>query len=179
MKNSITILLFLLAVPVPCNAQEDLGKLFYTAEQRQALDAGKRVVVKSAKGEPAPRAKPKTEDLALRGVVTRSDGERTVWINDKTYHNDSPKGVGVKIRSGNPATAEISLGASQKSVPVKVGEQLDGETGMVRQYKAREAQENAMQASGNAQHSTTVKKESQDPKRTPSAESGSPAATPQ
>jgi hypothetical protein len=178
MKNAVTILLFLLAVSAPCRAQEDLGRLFYSNEQRQALDAGKRIVVKSAKKEPAPGVKPKTEDFALHGVVTRSDGERTVWINDKAYHNDSPQGVGVKIRSGNPATAEISLGTSKKSVSVKVGEQLDGDTGLVRQYQ-RGGRDHATHASGNTQPSAALKNEPREPNLIPSAESGSPAALPQ
>ena len=171
MKIPVQILILLLAVPVLCLAQEDLGRLFYSPEQRQALDAGKRIVVKSTAKARAPQAKTKTEDVALRGVVTRSDGERTVWINNEAYHNNSPKGVSVKIHPANPASAEISLGTSKKTVPVKVGEQLDGETGMVRQYKAREVQENS-------QRSNSGKEQPRDP-NPPSAGSESPAATPQ
>jgi hypothetical protein len=156
---SSVLVVFLLGVAALCQAQDELGRLFYTPDQRQALDAGKRIVVKSTRPNPPSRPKPKAKDLALHGVVTRSDGERTVWINEKAYHNTVPEGVSVRIRPGDPAVADVSIGTSGQSVEVKVGQEMAGETGTVRPYRPRDVEQMPSLTTGNTQPSTPGKKE--------------------
>jgi hypothetical protein len=61
--------------PAPAAAQE-LGRLFFTPEHRQALDRQRESSLPE-------RQEIEEEDppLTVDGVVTRSDGKRTVWIN--------------------------------------------------------------------------------------------------
>lgn len=56
------------------SAQTPLGRLFFTPEERAALDAGGPVHAEAeTQTEIAPRR--------LDGIVRRSDGRGTVWIN--------------------------------------------------------------------------------------------------
>ncbi len=81
--------LFLIAACVPFPADsEELGRLFFTPERRQLLDRQRQFNIQERKEVP--------EDpmLTINGVVTRSSGKRTVWING-VAQNDSNSGRGV------------------------------------------------------------------------------------
>ena len=58
-------------------AQESLGTLFLSPEERTRLDALRRGDAPAAPGAPAAR------DHALTGFVQRSDGRTTVWIDGR------------------------------------------------------------------------------------------------
>jgi hypothetical protein len=124
-----------LGSPVISSAEEPLGRLFFTPEQRAALDAGKKIVApKSTAQAPTPTHRP----LTLGGVVVRSDGERTVWANGKAYHNDSPDGVEVRTNRGAPGNAEVRVQGQSLAARVKVGQQLDLNSGKVHDSAPRD-----------------------------------------
>ena len=101
-----------------------LGRLFYTPKQRAALNANIRSITKTPKKRiPIPRS------VTLSGVVTRSDGERTVWVDGKAYHQGDPKDMRVITDSGDPARAELKVRGVRKRVPVRVGQQLNPASG--------------------------------------------------
>ena len=103
---------------------EALGRLFYTPKQRAALNANIRSVTEKPKeAKPIPRA------VTLSGVVTRSDGERTVWVDGRAYHQGNPKDVRVITNSGDPAGAQLKIRGVRKRMPVRVGQQLDPASG--------------------------------------------------
>jgi hypothetical protein len=106
-------------------AQEKaLGRLFYTPNQRAALNANIRSVTKTPKKRiPIPRS------VTLSGVVTRSDGERTVWVDGRAYHQGNPDDVRVITNSGDPGLAELKVRGVRKRVPVRVGQQLNPASG--------------------------------------------------
>jgi len=66
-------LLILLAQCAPCGAQE-LGRLFFSPAERDALDARRR---EKPGGAPAAAQAPVRSD----GYVLRSGGRPTVWVN--------------------------------------------------------------------------------------------------
>ncbi|MGH8677307.1 MAG: hypothetical protein ACREUQ_03005 [Burkholderiales bacterium] len=127
--------LALLAAMVPAHsahAQDELGRLFFTPTQRAALDAGKRILSErtSTQRAPAPRG---PRQYLVNGVVTRTDGERTVWLNGKAYHDRSPPGTRVTVRPGKPDAIIFQPGAGKKSVEVKVSQEFDRATGAIRE----------------------------------------------
>ena len=101
-----------------------LGRLFYTPKQRAALNANIRSITKTPKARiPIPRS------VTLSGVVTRSDGERTVWVDGRAYHQGNPEDVRVITNSGDPALAELKVRGVRKRVPVRVGQHLNPASG--------------------------------------------------
>jgi hypothetical protein len=106
-------------------AQDDaLGRLFYTPEQRAALNANIRSVTEQPQERtPVPRS------VTLSGVVTRSDGERTVWVDGRAYHQGNPKDIRVITNSTNPADAELKVRGIRERMPVRVGQRLDPASG--------------------------------------------------
>ncbi len=104
--------------------EEPLGRLFYTARQRAALDAN----IRSA-SERAKKPIPIPPSVTLNGVVTRSDGEQTVWIDGRAYHRNESGALQAITRSGDPAVVEIKVPGVPNRRSVRVGQQLDPVTG--------------------------------------------------
>ena len=64
-----------LVAPALAQTQAPLGRLFFTPEKRQLLDRQRDLNVQ------AQQETPEDPTLTINGVVTRSSGKRTVWIN--------------------------------------------------------------------------------------------------
>ncbi len=69
--------ILLLAAAPFAQAADPIGRIFYTPEQRVQLDSlrTKRVVASQVRNEPVP------EFVTYNGIVRRSDGQATVWVN--------------------------------------------------------------------------------------------------
>jgi hypothetical protein len=117
MKRAALLLAGLLAVSSP-QAQE-LGRLFFTPEERAALDARRR-----ARLPDKPTAAPAAASTVTRvdGFVRRSDGPSTVWVNGATSDEASP---------GIDSRVSIPIGERAR-VRLRPGETLDRGTGEVR-----------------------------------------------
>lgn len=105
----------------------DLGRLFFTPEQRSSLERmryappPKEAPKPVAVAEPAV-APPPLPPVALNGVVTRSGGRSTTWVNGVEQHDTlRPTVAGASVPVGGP---------SNRRVPLKVGETFEPETSM-------------------------------------------------
>jgi hypothetical protein len=116
----------LVLLPVgSCLAQQPpLGRLFFTTEQRAALDARRRAGVPD-QSAPLP-ASPTTR---LDGYVKRSGGKSTVWVNGRPIPEAAPDAP--RIGAGENRVA-VPVGESRARVGLKPGETLDRGTGVVR-----------------------------------------------
>ncbi len=124
---------------------EPLGRLFYTDRERAALDANiARVTKKPVKPVPIPPS------VTLNGIVTRSDGERTVWIDGRAYYQGNPDNVRVITRSDEPGVAELKLPGVSQRRPVRVGQQLDPASGET--FESFEARPSPSSQQGTARH---------------------------
>lgn len=108
----------LLCVLVDAKAQE-LGRLFFTPEQREAMDARRKARVPDKPAAAAVVASPTTR---LDGYVRRSRGPSTVWVN----------GESVDARPGAEGKVAVPVGDGGARVGMKPGEVLDRGTGEVR-----------------------------------------------
>ena len=104
--------------------EEELGRLFYTAKERASLNANIVRIVK----EP-PKPVPIPPSITLNGVVTRSDGQRTVWVDGQPYYRGDPKDMRVITHPDAPGGAELKVPGVRQQRPVRVGQQLDPASG--------------------------------------------------
>jgi hypothetical protein len=117
-------------------AQDSLGRLFLTPEQRASLDAARDKAMQPAPRPaqaqaPAPAASalpPKV--ITLNGIVRRSDGETTVWVNDRPLHDDFRQ-ADIARGSVSRAAVAVRLPTSGRHVQIKVGQTVDAATGRV------------------------------------------------
>ena len=114
------LLLLLLALalgPVPAAAQQNLGRLFLSPQQREDLDRRRQANIQEAAAV--------TESLVtVNGQVSRSSGKSTTWIN------------GVPLESSrkprDPARASLPGAEGESSVTLKIGQTLDKVRGEVK-----------------------------------------------
>jgi len=119
----------LVAVPTrPLQAQE-MGRLFFTPQQREAFDARRKARVPDRPAE----ALVESPTARLDGRVERSGGRSTVWVNGTAVpEGTETNGVRVVPRKNSPGTASIAIGEDQRKVDLKVGETVDRGTGEVK-----------------------------------------------
>ena len=94
-------LLLAVLLAAPASAQE-LGRLFFTRERREILDRQRQFNI------PERTEIPEDPTLTINGVVTRSSGKRTVWINGVAQNNGhADSGVAVTPSYGNPGKVVV------------------------------------------------------------------------
>jgi hypothetical protein len=117
-------------------AQQPLGRLFFTPEERARLDASRKEALanaarpKAASPAEGQRPAPSARVLTLDGIVQRSDGETTVWVNGKPV---SPRGSGPAVAPGSIAadTAGLMLPESGRRVRLKVGQSVEANSAVI------------------------------------------------
>ena len=108
----------------PAQADEELGRLFFTPERRQILDRQRQLNIQETQEIPA------DPTLTINGVVTRSGGKRTVWINGVAQNeNDKPGGVAVTPNRKEPGKVVVQPGDST-AASAKVGDTVNRNTGL-------------------------------------------------
>jgi hypothetical protein len=127
-----------LALPAVPGA-EPLGRLFYTPGQRAQLDTARsqrsRAPAVAAEQEPAAAV---PELLTYDGMVRRSDGKTTVWINNRPIHDGRPATI-VPFTSKLRPDGSVKLGVTQtdQSVDLRVGQSAELMSGTITESYSR------------------------------------------
>ena len=129
-STSLARLLMLLAlVATPCppvvaqEASGELGRLFFSPERRQHLDRQRQLNIQEKQDIP------EDPTLTINGVVTRSDGKRTVWVNG-TVQNDNEAPSGVVVRPNRNDAGNVTVqNAGTAEAGAKVGGTVNRNTG--------------------------------------------------
>jgi hypothetical protein len=109
--NILARLLFCVALGLVSIAQADeLGRLFFSKEERKQLDQHQTLRI-AGKTE----AIDQPHFIVVNGIIQRSDGSRTAWVNGKAQRNAPGK---------NPATVPVTAPGKNESIEVKVGQRL-------------------------------------------------------
>jgi hypothetical protein len=139
MKATLAILCFAVLITCPAHA-EISGRLFFTPEQRAMLDTARRQNIQQATEEQAAMS----GGVSFNGVVKRSDGRTTVWLNNRPASGaDAANRLG-SIKNGSTV---LKMPFPGKSVDLKVGQRLDSVTGRaVESYQGRPKAEAAKEA---------------------------------
>ena len=108
---------------VPAFAEEALGRLFFTPERRQTLDRQRQFNIQEK------QEIPEEPTFTIDGVVTRSSGKRTVWVNGTPIgENNTPPDIKVAPVLENTGLVVIQAGDSFPA-SAKVGETMHRDTG--------------------------------------------------
>ena len=112
----------------PANA-DDLGRLFFTPEQRAALDARRKARIPDKPAAVAVES-PVTR---LDGFVSRSSGKSTVWVNGEPVPEGThPEGLRVRPRRSDSGRVTVDIGETDSQVDLKIGQSFDRATGEVK-----------------------------------------------
>lgn len=109
MKTTLKTGLFVLLLATAAGAHaEELGRLFFTPQQRAQLERGQQPNVDSP-GH--------ADSLTVSGVVQRHGGKRTVWINGV------PQAAGTSDEHA-PESVPVAVPGQRQPVKVKVGQKV-------------------------------------------------------
>jgi len=108
-------------------AAQELGRLFFTPEQRTALDARRKARVPDK-----PAATPQAESPVTRvnGVVQRAGGRSTVWVNGEAIPESAQAGAQGAPRAAGAGRVSVP-GEGSKGIDMRVGESLNRGSGEV------------------------------------------------
>jgi hypothetical protein len=127
MKRLYPLLLLAALTSAGSAHAQELGRLFFTPEQRAALDARR-----AARLPDKPAAIAESPTTRVDGFVTRSSGRSTVWVDGEAL----PDGVqpeGLRVRRGrDPGKVNVTVGENARRIELRVGETLDRATGEVK-----------------------------------------------
>ena len=146
-RNYLILFIFLCFPPCVSHAiaADSLGRLFFTPEQRTQLEVvraqrDRRAVVETAPVAAAPRP-PAPQVVTYSGIVNRSDGRSTVWINGKPVHErDRVKGADEVSVTGvrNDGVLSLTIPQADRRASLRVGQSLDVESGVIEEsYRRR------------------------------------------
>jgi len=129
-------------VAAPTQAAEPLGRLFFTPEQRLKLDSARssktRVTLTTEKPEEAaPPPAPQPEVVTYDGIVQRSDGTTTVWLNSRPL-TEKDKVTGAIVGRVRP-DGRITVQGQQsgRTADLKVGQRAELLSGTVEEGYSR------------------------------------------
>ena len=136
MRDGLSLLVLLLAAAA-APAAEPIGRLFFTPAQRTQLDVARsqksRVVI-----EPEQEAPRMPEVVTYDGLVRRSDGKTTVWINNRAINDGKASGrLPVPGHVRPDGSVRLVDPQSGRSVDLKVGQSVDIVSGTIEEPYAR------------------------------------------
>jgi len=105
LRTSLTGLLLMAAAGA---GAEELGRLFFTPEQRTRLESGQQ------QDDHAPG---NTRSLTVNGIVQKHGGQRTIWINGMPQ----PAGKGDER---TPESVAVAVPGQSQPVRAKVGQRI-------------------------------------------------------
>lgn len=111
-----------------------LGRLFLTPDQRVALDNARRNRIRAEALAAVAEKKPKiplSRTVTINGVVNRSDGESTVWVNGHPVEGETADGMRIVVTPGSDSSVVLREPDKGRRIRLKVGQRADVLSGRI------------------------------------------------
>ena len=134
------VLLCILGWAASAHAAE-LGRLFFTPAQRATLDDARKQNIRVEMGnETEQPPAPVPQHISVMGLVQRSDGKSTVWLNNRVVtEQQEPRGGIVVTADKKDPRVKLTVPESGRSVDLKVGQTVEVLSGTISEGYARRA----------------------------------------
>ncbi len=132
------VLLCLLAIANAASAAE-LGRMFFTPAQRATLDNARKQNIRAEIGnenEQQPAAAPVPQNVSVNGVIRRSDGKNTIWLNNRVVNEQQPGSLNAAIGKGDNRV-RLNVLESGRNVDLKVGQTVEIVSGTIEESYLR------------------------------------------
>ena len=133
--NLLLPLALALALAAPhSGAAERVGRLFFTPGERAQLDAARskrvRTGANTEKADEAPPP-PMPEIVTYGGMVRRSDGKTTVWLNNRAVTGKDSPGAKMLNKVRPDGTVTLQSPQTGRNVNLQVGQRADLLSGQI------------------------------------------------
>ena len=132
-RSGLCALLLFACAPHPAWSAE-LGRLFFTPSQRSTLDNARRQnirveIANDGEAQPAPAA-PVPQNVSVNGMIRRSDGKNTIWLNNRAITEQHPGAIGA-IAGKSDGRVVLSVPDSGRKLDLKVGQSVEIVSGTI------------------------------------------------
>ncbi|MEO7727751.1 MAG: hypothetical protein ABIS45_10905 [Burkholderiales bacterium] len=118
----------------------ELGRMFFTPAQRDTLDNARkqniRVDIGTDEERPAAAAAQVPHNVSVNGMIRRSDGKNTIWLNNRVVSEQQPGGIGAAIRK-NDNRVHLRVPDGGRNVDLKVGQTVEIVSGTIEENYLR------------------------------------------
>ena len=129
------------ATPPAARPPQPLGRMFFTPAQRTQLDVARtqraRTTLATEKTEEVLTAAPVAQSITYDGVVLRSDGKSTVWLNNRPVNDKEPAGAVVVGRIRADGGVSLQMPQSGRTVELKPGQSIELLSGAIEESFSR------------------------------------------
>ena len=124
-------------------AAADLGRMFFTPAQRETLDNARKQNIRIEVGsdndrQAPPVAAPVPHNVSVNGMVRRSDGKSTVWLNNRAVAEPQAGGINA-VPGKTDNRVQLTVPESGRSVDLKVGQTVEIVSGAIQEGYSRRA----------------------------------------
>jgi len=120
---------------------EPLGRMFFTPAQRAQLDVARtqraRTTLATEQTEEVVTAAPVPQTITYDGMVRRSDGKTTVWINSRPVNDKETAGAAIVGRVHANGAVSLQVPQSGRSVELKPGQSIELLSGAIEEGFSR------------------------------------------
>ncbi len=143
-RNYLFLLVYFCSIPAL--AADSLGRLFLTPDQRAQLEIARsqrdrRLPIAETEGAPTAAPVPQGPDVVTySGVVRRSDGKSTVWLNGKPVNerNRSQPEHEVSVTGlQRDGAVSVAIPQADRRASLKVGQSLEVTSGAIEESYSR------------------------------------------
>lgn len=156
--------MFVLALGAYAVDAAEPGRLFFTPAQRATLDTARKQNIRTEIGsdeseKPAVAAAPLPQNISVNGMIRRSDGKNTIWINNRVINDRQSGGINATV-GRNDNQVRLSVPESGRNVQLKVGQTVEILSGTVEETYLRRpaAKAEAKNTAGGENSGTDVAK---------------------
>ena len=136
MMRTVTALILWLAWCAPL-AAADLERMFYTRQERTLLDDMRENKLRSTAASEEPAA-PVPQHVIVNGLVRRSDGKNTVWLNNRATTERRGEPISVTTNR-NDNRVKLMVQEGGRTIDLKVGQSAEIVSGTITEGYARRA----------------------------------------
>ena len=132
------LLLALLSMANTASAAE-LGRMFFTPAQRATLDNARKQNIRAEIGnenEQQPTAAPVPQNVSVNGVIRRSDGKNTIWLNNRIVNEQQPGGMNATLGKADNRV-RLNVPDSGRNLDLKVGQTVEIVSGTIEESYLR------------------------------------------
>ena len=133
--------ILLLAVLAMANAVSaaDLGRMFFTPAQRATLDNARKQNIRVEIGndsEQQATAAPVPQNVSVNGVIRRSDGKNTIWLNNRIVNEQQPGSMNAAVGKADNRV-RLNVPDSGRSIDLRVGQTVEIVSGTIEESYLR------------------------------------------
>jgi hypothetical protein len=132
--------LFCLLAIVNAASAAELGRMFFTPAQRATLDNARKQNIRAEFGnenEQQSTAAPVPQNISVNGVIRRSDGKNTIWLNNRVVNEQQqPGSLNAAIGKGDNGV-RLNVPESGRNHDLKVGQTVEIVSGTIEESYLR------------------------------------------